>query len=431
MANKESEEGFEVKNITKKFIFLMSFVLLFGLFCTPKLFAEAAITKVNIANPKSDPRLKEHFQRESAEGLVHKTDNGIEVRYTSGRQLIMKKSGKTFFKKTYHTGVRLFGVEGNLIYLNEMNQYSAGSSSKLIVLNTQGKTVYQINLNGAIVNQQAYGYIRYGDVLYFVTDRSYERLAEMGTDPSRKYSRVIGVSVKTGKILWQKEAGVVNQEPVLYKGRIYVTDRSPGSNRLLSFDSKGTETVHIADPSGFLMERPYFSPSGQVYLSGYDSTANKYYIRVYDQKFQLLRTQSYEGSFLTLTFNGNLALLSTYDFNGSDTGRLYAFNDQGKRLWSIKLKGTLDPIIVSGNNIFFLDRIEEAKYIRLENEFVMLDTKVYAVNKSNGAVVYKTGLGDYEFPATGLAIPGRTQIAHIPIIKETSTSGKKSYYLLK
>ncbi|MHC0037643.1 outer membrane protein assembly factor BamB family protein [Pseudoneobacillus sp. C159] len=421
---------------------LLLMVIVFAMLGTSTISASSgAVKKENIANPKQYPGLKEYFV--PLEQQYDKTDNGVQVYYKRidlgfaiTGQLIAKKNGKTLWKKDYHQGYGILAVEGNLIFLKESNRNSSISGPhKLLVLNTQGKTVYSTDLNGSI-NMNGYQYVRSGDILYFVTDRPFERQQFGGSDPSKQYSRVVAVSVKTGKILWSKGVGMVGSPPVLYKGKIYVTDQFNG---LWSFDSKGTKNLVINDPT--LEGRPYFSPNGYVYLTTGDPVTYKEQLVVYDPAFQLLWKQPYDGFFLSIAFDKDLIFLSTnqyvddaktklgYEFSG----RMYAFNDKGKLLWSQKHAGyNTSGTVVSGDHLFFISYLmNPAKEFFGKNYIVVFKNRLYGLNKRTGEVVYKTGVGDYYFPTYQFEIPGKTQKPNLPIVEETSSTNKKTYYLLK
>lgn len=405
-------------------------ILLFTLIGTTQMASAAGIKKVSITNPKNHPLLKEYFIPENQK--YDKTDNGVQVYFQSKGtgyaqyyQLIAKKAGKTLWKKDFHVGVSLLGVERNLIFLYENNQNTAiNGPSTLIVLNTQGKTIYRSGLNGAVVND-AYTYIRDGDAIYFVTDRFYDRLNEGGTTPGKLYSRMVAVSVKTGKILWTKGLGVANRPPLLYKGKIYVTDNNEG---LFSFDAKGNKTLLLKDDN--IDGQAVFSPKGYIYLTFF-TDSNQDVLRAYDPEFRLLWSQPYDGFDVNLLVDDDLIFLSTYEYEG-DVGRLYTINEKGKVLWTYKYKGyDSQGVVTSGNNVFFISRTDESEVIQLHNNLVAIDNRIFGFNKRTGALLYSTNLGSYSF-ATNEYPVSRVFTKNIqPIIEETSRTGKTSYYFLK
>jgi hypothetical protein len=427
--------------LTKRLALLITFALLFSfLGGHTATIASAKVSKVPITNPKSHPQLKDYFV--PLEDKYETTDNGVrvyfdrkDIGYAITSHVIAKKNGKTLWKKNFHGGVGLLAVEGNLIFLDEGNQNSSiNGPSTLIVLNTQGKTVARAELNGSI-NMNGYEYIRSGDILYVVTDRSFERLQEGGTNPGKLYSRVTAISVKTGKVLWTKGVGLATQPPVLYKGKIYIIDHFNG---LVSFDSKGTKAELIKDTT--LQGKPYFSPKGQVYLASSDSNTYVESLRMYDAKFKLAWSKPYTGFFLELTFDQDLAILSTneyidvktpigYDFSG----RMYTFNESGKLLWYFKHQGYNSMgTVVSGDNLFFISKImNPTKEYFFKDAIVLFNNRIWGLNKRTGAIVYKTGWGSYYFPTYQFPIEGKVQKANVPIIEEASSTNKKSYYLLK
>jgi hypothetical protein len=421
------------------FLLIVMAVGLLGASAT-SILANSVVKKVNIPNPKQYPGLKEYMI--PLDQQYDKTDNGVQVYYkridhgyAMTGQLIAKKNGKTLWKKDYHQGYGILAVEGNFIFLQEAHQNSAiRGPHKLIVLNTQGKTVYRADLNGAI-NMDGYQYIRHGDILYFVTDRPFERMDSGGTDPSKLYSRVVAVSVKTGKILWTKGVGLVAAPPVLYKGKIYVTDHFNG---LLSFDSKGVKSVLIKDTT--LYEGPLFSPSGYVYLTSGDPVTYEESLLAFTPDFKLAWKQPFDGSFLSLAFDKDLVFLSTMKYADAKTslgyefsGRMYAFNEKGKLLWTHKHAGyNSQGTIVSGENLFFISYLaNSAKEYFGKNYVVIFNNRLYGLNKRTGEVVHKTGVGSYYFPTYQYPIPGKAQKPNVPIVEETSSSNKKVYYLLK
>ncbi|MDR6999655.1 hypothetical protein J2Y67_002105 [Neobacillus niacini] len=391
--------------------------------------ATGVVKKVNISNPKSHPLLKDYFTPENKRNL--KTDNGVQV-YSYPKDismdlsmlLIAKKSGKTLWKKQYHPGVSLLAVEGNLIFLDERSPSLLDNSpSNLVVLNTKGKTLYRTHLNGSIA-YDGYESVSFGDVLYFVTDRYYDRISEGRTTPGKKYSRVLGISIITGKILWSKSLGVVNRPPALYKGKIYVTDQS--SKSLISFDSKGNEKVLIKDS---FYDAPQFSPKGQIYMKtigkGEDDTIN-----VYDKDFHLSWKKTFNGYVTFIIFDQDLIYIGSTDFEG--TSWIYTLTDKGKLQWSIRYQGeNSQGVGVSGNKLFFINKIENPQIIHLKNEMVVLENRIYGISKSTGSIFYKSGLGSYSFPTYQIPIAGKSIKPTVPIIEEKSRSGKLSYYLLK
>jgi hypothetical protein len=371
--------------------------------------------------------LTQHDQR------YQTTDNGVQIYFISddmgySNTLLAKKDGKTLWKKDYPSEAGILAVEGNLIFLWESTY--RGGPVKLIVLNTQGKVVSTTTLNGSIV-YNGYSHVRAGDHIYFVTDRWYERLSQGYTDPETLYSRIVAVSVKTGKVVWTKGSNLIIQPPVLHKGYLYVTDDFKG---LIRCDTNGNLEVLIKDES--LNSRPYFGPNDQVYFSTYERNKQKESLKAYDQNYKLLWEKPYEGSLMHLNFDKGLVILSTsdsydannsmgYDFNSF----VYGFTYEGKLLWRFKHQGYNSMFggpIVSSHLIYLLGQsLTPAKEFRLPNDYVAFDTRVYAINKWTGAVEFKTDIGAYYFP--GLVYTKNPK----PIIEQTSSTGKKTYYLLQ